>query len=95
MSSVVLTVEILAVPALAGILVIAAATAAAMEEVAADAAVAVVEEAIDLKPAYILSGTFIPNKPIAEEITFAVISAIFNRNCFFSPDSAFITECSV
>ncbi len=44
---------------------------------------------------YILSGTFIPNNPIAEAITLAVISESFNRNCFFSSDSAFITECSV
>jgi hypothetical protein len=44
---------------------------------------------------YILSGTFMPSKPMADAITFAVNSQSFNLNCFFSSDSAFITECSV
>src|SRR6187399_2584982 len=50
---------------------------------------------VDCRLNHILSGTFIPSNPIAEAITLAVISESFNLNCFFSSDSAFITECSV
>lgn len=63
-----------------------------MEEAAAAVAVVVAAAVIN---AYILSGTLIPNNPIEEAITFAVISESLNLNCFFSSDSAFITECSV
>ena len=45
--------------------------------------------------AYILSGTFMPNKLIDEAITLPVNFASFNLNCFFSSDSAFNTEHSV
>jgi hypothetical protein len=44
---------------------------------------------------HILSGTLIPNKPIADAIVLADISQICSLNCFFNGLSAFITECSV
>ena len=66
-----------------------------MAEVVAAAAAVAAEEEISSPTCHILSGTFIPSNPMAEEITLAVISEIFNLNCFFSSDSAFITECSV
>ena len=43
---------------------------------------------------YILSGTAIPNKAIADFNTLAVNVQICNRNCFFSAVSALLTECS-